>query len=102
MNNLPQSIVNGVILLYNFFEIFLVMYFGNEIKLSSHRLSYSLFESNWIEESKSLKKSKIILIELLKQPQELVISICAYLHLTVCSFSDLGSRLQNVQYFAKF
>lgn len=51
----------------------MLMYMGNEIKLSSDRLSYCLFESNWIDESQSYKKYVLILAEVVKQPHELII-----------------------------
>lgn len=51
----------------------MVMYFGNEIKFYYSKLIYCLFESNWIDQLKSIKDDIIILTEVLKQPQELVI-----------------------------
>lgn len=51
----------------------MLMYFGNEIKLESDQLSYSLFESNWIDKPKATNVDMIILTEILKQPQELII-----------------------------
>lgn len=51
----------------------MVTYLGNQIKLSSNRLSYCLFQSNWIEQSKPTRKCIITLTEVLKQPQVLVI-----------------------------
>lgn len=50
------------------------MYFGNEIELNSGGLSYCLFESNWMEQTKSCQKNIIILMEVLKKPQQLVIA----------------------------
>lgn len=49
------------------------MHYGNGIKLSSDRLTYSLFESNWMEQTKSVKKCMIIFSEVLKLPHELQI-----------------------------
>lgn len=54
-------------------DIYLVMYLANEIRLASDKLSYRLFESNWIEQSRTCRKCVIILAEFLKQPQEMVI-----------------------------
>lgn len=51
----------------------MVTYLGNEIKLASNRLMYSLFESNWIEHSELCKNYIIILTEFLKKPTELVV-----------------------------
>lgn len=58
---------------YCFFDIFMVMYLGNEIELYSNRLSQCLFESNWIEQSESHKKLLVILTEVLRQPQVLIV-----------------------------
>lgn len=60
-------------LVYNISDIFMVMYFGNEIKLTSDALSYSLFKSNWMEQPESCKKVVIIFGERLKQAQQLVV-----------------------------
>ncbi len=60
-------------LAYSIFDIFMVMYLGNEIKLSSDELSYCVYESNWIEQTISCKKCVIILMERLKRPQELIV-----------------------------
>lgn len=49
-------------------------FLGNEILLSSDRLSYSFFESNWIDLSQSMKKNVNIFGELLMKPQEMVVS----------------------------
>lgn len=50
----------------------MVMYLGNEIKVSSNRLSYCLFESTWIVQTRDCKKYMIIMTEVLKKPQELI------------------------------
>lgn len=60
-------------MLFNIFDILLLTYFGNEIKLSSDRFTYCLFESNWIEESESTKKRFIIFGELLMRPHEVLV-----------------------------
>lgn len=78
--------------LYNTFDIFMIMYFGNEIEVSSGRLIYCLFESNWIEQSKAFKKHVIILTEVLKQPQQLVVIKLYPLNLatfTTVSFTEV-------------
>lgn len=75
MENIVQTELFIAILLYGAFDIFCVMYLGNEITLASDRLSYCLFESNWIEQTESSKKYFIILCEVLKQPQHMVILI---------------------------
>ncbi|KAG4068226.1 hypothetical protein HA402_011949, partial [Bradysia odoriphaga] len=62
-------------LMYNFFDIYMVAYFGNEIKLESSKLSYSLFGSNWCDQSHTSKKCICILMEVLKRPEQLTIGI---------------------------
>lgn len=49
------------------------MYLGNEIKLSSNRLSYRLYQSDWIAQTESCKKMVIIVMERLKVQQELIV-----------------------------
>nr|QGW45401.1 odorant receptor 28 [Bradysia odoriphaga] len=62
-------------LLYGVVDIFLAMYMANEITDASDGLSYCLFKSNWIEQTESCKKYVLIMGEVLKQPQQLVILI---------------------------
>lgn len=73
--------VHVMILLYNIFDILMLTYIANEIKLQSQRLYYCLFECNWVEQSNSCKKSIIIVAENLKQPHELIIAILYPLNL---------------------
>jgi len=75
MENIVQAELYIIILLYAVFDIFLVMYLANDITVASDRLSYCLFESNWMDESESCKKLVLIMGEVLKQPQQLVILI---------------------------
>jgi len=72
--DLFQTTVNCMLLIYNLFDIFMVMYLGNEIKLFSDRLSYCFFQSNWMDQSSLNKNCIIILAEVLKRPQEMVIA----------------------------
>lgn len=51
------------------------MYLANEIKIESDRLTYSLFESNWMDQSESTKKYVLILCEMIKRPQQLVVFV---------------------------
>ncbi|XP_037040974.1 odorant receptor 30a-like [Bradysia coprophila] len=73
--NIVQPVFYVVVLLYAIFDIFLVMYLANDITVTSDRLSYCLFESNWIEQTQSCKKHVLIMGEVLKQPQQLVVLI---------------------------
>ncbi|KAJ6649331.1 Odorant receptor 2a [Pseudolycoriella hygida] len=60
--NLFQTYVSMVLLFYATLDIFFVMFFASEITSSSDRLSFCLYESNWIG-------------EVLQQPQELKILV---------------------------
>ncbi|XP_037041485.1 odorant receptor 23a-like [Bradysia coprophila] len=60
-------------LAYNISEIFMITFFGNEIQVSSDRLSYCLFESNFVDQTDSVKKLIVIFGEYLKQPHQLTI-----------------------------
>lgn len=62
-----------IILSYNIFDVFMVMYFSNEITLLSDSLSYCLFESDWVGQSEKIKKVLLIFGERLKQSEQLVI-----------------------------
>lgn len=77
------------IMLCNILDIFMITYFGNEMKLSSGRFLYCLFESDWIDQPQSYKKCLIIFGERLKRAH-------AVSHF---SFSDFKIGLQPVQYF---
>ncbi|XP_037052001.1 odorant receptor 94b-like [Bradysia coprophila] len=70
--NSMEFIIYIVILTYNIFDVFMITYFGNELNLSSDRLSYCLFQSSWYE-YQFCSKSILILGERFKQPVELVI-----------------------------
>lgn len=51
------------------------MYLGNEIMLSSDRLTYCLFESNWIDQPQATKKLIILFVERLKKPHVIEIGL---------------------------
>lgn len=122
--NLFQSSMYAILLFFFSFDIFMVMYFGNEIELSSDRLSYCLFESDWFEQSRVCKKCIIMLAELLKRPHALVVGRLYPLNLDIftsvssedsifhgfyllflsnesCFLTDLKAGLQHVQYITK-
>lgn len=62
-----------LLLFYIVAELFMITYFGNEIMLSSGRLSYCLFESDWYNQPQTTQKCIVIFGECLKQPQQIVI-----------------------------
>lgn len=68
-----QLIINAIIFVYNSFDIFMVMYFGNEIELTSNQLTNFIFQSNWMDQSETYKKNILLTAEILQQPQELII-----------------------------
>lgn len=90
---------------YNFFDIFMITYFGNEIELSSARLSYCLFESNWIGQSEACKTCIVILAEVLKHPQRLLIYKLYPLNLqtfTAVRFRKVRMELKLTLLFSAF
>ncbi|XP_037032787.1 odorant receptor 94b-like [Bradysia coprophila] len=72
-DNVSKRCMHVLMLYYFISDLFMITYFGNEIMFSSSRVSYSLFESEWIEQPQSTKKNIIIFGEYLKQPRVLVI-----------------------------
>lgn len=50
------------------------MYLGNEIKISSGKLPYYLYESNWMEQSGRCKRLVIVLAEVLKRHQVIMVA----------------------------
>lgn len=59
---------------YATLDIFFLMYLGNEIKISSGKLPYYLYESNWIEQSGRCKRIVIVLAEVLKRHQVIMVA----------------------------
>lgn len=55
------------------YEIFVIIYFANEITLQSNRLSYCIYASNWPCMSTKFGKLVIIIGEKWKKPIELVV-----------------------------
>lgn len=72
-DNLIERLIYILLLIYNTFDIFMIMYFGNEITLASDRLSYALFESDWVDRSQSIKKKVFMFGEFLVKPQQMVL-----------------------------
>lgn len=69
-----ESTIYFLYLLYAIFDIFMVMFFANEIELSSGQpLSYSLFKSKWMEQNQSDKRCMIIFGERLMQHEKLTV-----------------------------
>ncbi|XP_037041517.1 odorant receptor 94b-like [Bradysia coprophila] len=71
--NFVQRLVHVYSLIYSIAELFMITYFGNEIKLYSSRLTYSLFESNWVDQPLATKKCIIVFGEYLKRSDEMLI-----------------------------
>ncbi|KAG4070078.1 hypothetical protein HA402_013738 [Bradysia odoriphaga] len=61
-------------LAYNVAGIFITTYLGNEIMLTSNRLTYCAFESDWYNQPQSTKLIITILDEFLQQPQVMVVA----------------------------
>ncbi|KAJ6629742.1 Odorant receptor 22a [Pseudolycoriella hygida] len=73
--NLFRTVQLMVTLFYATFDIYFVMFFASEISSSSGRVSFCLYESNWIGQTESYKKLLLIFCEVLKQPEELKVLI---------------------------
>lgn len=56
------------------YEIFMLMYFGNEVLLSSEKLLTSVYESNWMDLSMRYRKMALTLMERLKREEEMTIA----------------------------
>lgn len=56
------------------YEIFMLMYFGNEVSLSSEELLTSVYESNWMDSSMRYRKLALTLMERLKRKEEMKIA----------------------------
>lgn len=68
---------------YFIFEILTITYFGNEIILKSSNLSYCLYESDWIDRSEVYKKIMLTYMEMLKQPERVIIGKIFRLNLDI-------------------
>lgn len=77
------------ILVFNVFDIFVLMYYGNEIELSSERLGYCVFESNWIEKRQASKKCILLFMVLIRQPH--VFLIWKLYPLNLATFTRVGT-----------
>ncbi|XP_037041156.1 odorant receptor 94b-like isoform X3 [Bradysia coprophila] len=71
--NFVQRLVQIYAFLYVIAELFMITYFGNDIKLYSSRLTYSLFECNWVEQPLATKKCILVFGEYLKRSHEVLI-----------------------------
>ncbi|XP_037049672.1 odorant receptor 22a-like isoform X2 [Bradysia coprophila] len=72
--NFVERLIHLYTLIYHIAELFMITNFGNEIMLSSSRLAYCLFESDWIGRPQSTIKSIIVFTEYLKQAHVLLIA----------------------------
>nr|QGW45427.1 odorant receptor 54 [Bradysia odoriphaga] len=72
-NNMIERLINIYMFGYNISELLMITYLGNDIMLSSSRVSYSLFESNWFDQPQSTNKYVIIFGEYLKPSHQLLV-----------------------------
>lgn len=79
--NLFQDTFYIAVLFYAFLDSFMLMYLGNEIRLASDGLLYSLYESNWLEQTELSKQILLIVVERLKKPQELRVGKLFYMNM---------------------
>ncbi|XP_037049712.1 odorant receptor 33b-like isoform X2 [Bradysia coprophila] len=73
-NNFAKTMVHVYTMFYHISELFMITYLGNEILVSSDRLTYSLFESNWVEQPQSTKTCMLIFAEYSKEPHQLLVA----------------------------
>lgn len=77
----------------NGFDLFVVFYLCNEITVASDELRYCVFECNWIGQSKMVVKNLVMLTEVLKRPQHLIVSKLFPMNLTTfTSVKDRSNR----------
>ncbi len=56
------------------YDIFILMFIGNEIKVSSTKLIYCLFELDWMGQTETCKRMMTILAEALKQHKLIMVA----------------------------
>lgn len=61
------------ILLYCIFEIYMISFYGNELMVTTNRLGYHLFQSDWIDRFRSIRMNVLIFGELLMKPTEIMV-----------------------------
>lgn len=72
-----------------------VSYLGNEIKLKSESLKNNLFASNWPDQSITFSKYFIILMEVFKRPDQLMI---VFFSLDLELFTQVSSNEVHIVY----
>lgn len=75
---------------YLLFEIFFILYFGNEITLNSGKLSTCLFQSEWFVQSVEIQQNVNILMGMLTQPIRLLVGFVVIFPLNLATFSSVS------------
>jgi odorant receptor len=75
-------------------QIFLPCYYGNELSAASEKLSLSVFDSSWNEESEEFKTAMKIFMENTKKP--LKISALGTFHLNLENFLKIMNSAYSV------
>ena len=94
-DNLIAIFVNASLIFYNVFSIYGIMFFGNEVLLESGKLSYCIYQSNWISRAQSIKKFIMAFTELVRNP--IKVSVLKLYPLTLVTFGQV-SKLLNTRY----
>lgn len=68
----------------------MLAFFGSEMKELKSKLSYRLFECNWMEQTKVCKKNLLILMGLLNKPREII--ICKLYPLNLETFNAVSTK----------
>lgn len=75
---------------YLLFEIFFILYYGNEITLNSEKLATNLFQSEWFVQSLTMGKNIQFLMEILKRPTTLLVGFVLIFPLNLATFSSVS------------
>ncbi|XP_037045768.1 putative odorant receptor 71a [Bradysia coprophila] len=74
---------------YLLFEIFFILYYGNEITVNSEKLSTFLFQSKWFDQSHGIRKDIKIVMEILKRPVRLLVGFVIVFPLDLATFTSI-------------
>lgn len=85
-----EYLLYSATMMYVLFEIFFILYYGNEIILNSEKLATYLFESKWFEQSPAMQKIIKFLMEILKQPIRLLVGFVVVFPLNLKTFTSVS------------
>lgn len=74
---------------YLVLEIYIIMYFGNEIECASDQLSTCLFQCDWINQPIGNRKYVVTLMEFLRQPRRIFVGYWIVFPLDLETFTSV-------------